>query len=134
LVTVFLLDTNSWIVYLKSAESKVRQKLARLTPSDIAVCSVVKAELWHGAQKYGNPERRMAIVNQLLAPYQSYFFDDVSARAYARIRHELEVKGEVIGPNDLMIAAISEAHGLILVTTDTNEFSRVPNLRVENWV
>jgi len=129
---VFLLDTNSWIVYLKSPQSKIRQKLATLTPSDVAVCSVVKAELFHGALKYANPERRLELVKQLLSPYQSFTFDDSCAGVYAKIRHDLEVKGQVIGPNDLMIAAIAEACDLTLVTSNTAEFSRVSNLQIEN--
>ena len=50
----FLLDTNAWIHYLKDPASPIRAKLAKLTPADIAVCSVVKAELLHGAKNTGN--------------------------------------------------------------------------------
>src|SRR5712671_4625841 len=97
----FLLDTNAWIVYLKSAQSSIRSRLERLTPADVLLCSVVKAELLHGAQKYGNRERRLGILAQTFAPYSSLPFDDSAAVVYASIRHELEVAGIVIGPNDL---------------------------------
>jgi tRNA(fMet)-specific endonuclease VapC len=59
-------------------------------------------------------------------------FDDQAARHYADIRHQLEFRGSVIGPNDLMIAAIARAHGLTLVSTDPG-FGRVPGLRLEDW-
>ena len=129
----FLLDTNAWIVYLKSAESPIRTRLEKLTPADILLCSVVKAELLHGAQKYGNRERRLGILAETFAPYVSLTFDDAAAAAYANIRHELELAGNVIGPNDLMIAAIARANNLTLVTHNAAEFGSVPSLRMEDW-
>src|SRR5437763_8981918 len=120
----FLLDTNAWIVYLKSVQSPIRSRLEALTPADVILCSVVKAELLHGAQKYGNRERRLRILAETFAPYASLPFDDPAAAAYAGIRHELEVAGNVIGPNDLMIAAIAQANNLTLVTHNTAEFGR----------
>jgi tRNA(fMet)-specific endonuclease VapC len=129
----FLLDTNAWIVYLKSAESPIRARLEKLTPADILLCSVVKAELLHGAQKYGDRERRLRILAETFAPYASLPFDDTAAAAYANIRHELELAGNVIGPNDLMIAAIAQANNLTLVTHNTAEFGRVPSLQIEDW-
>ena len=129
----FLLDTNAWIVYLKSAESRIRTRLERLTPADVLLCSVVKAELLHGAQKYGNRERRLRILAETFAPYASLPFDDTAATAYANIRHELELAGKVIGPNDLMIAAIAQAHNLTLVTHNSAEFGRVLSLQIEDW-
>ncbi|MDB6029689.1 MAG: PilT protein domain protein [Verrucomicrobiales bacterium] len=129
----YLLDTNAWIVYLKSPASPIKSRLANLTPRDVRLCSIVKAELLHGAEKYGNRERRLSILNQLFAPYTSLPFDDAAAHAYSRTRHELEVLGIAIGPHDLMIAAIALAHNLIVVTHNTAEFSRVPGLQTVDW-
>jgi tRNA(fMet)-specific endonuclease VapC len=77
----FLLDTNAWIVYLKSAASPIRARLEKLTSADIVLCSVVKAELLHAAQKYGNRQRRLAILAETFAPYASLPFDDTCAAA-----------------------------------------------------
>jgi tRNA(fMet)-specific endonuclease VapC len=66
-------------------------------------------------------------------PYVSLPFDDSAAAAYARIRHELEQSGNMIGPHDLMIAAIAVANNLVLVTNNTKEFSRIRSLAVEDW-
>lgn len=129
----WLLDTNAWITYLKDPQSAVRARLEERTPQDIAVCSVVRAELLHGARKYGNVERRRSAVLALLAPYRSLPFDDGAADQYARIRHELETGGQIIGPNDLLIAAVCCANDCILVTSNTSEFGRVSGLRVEDW-
>ncbi len=64
----FLLDTNAWIVYLKTAQSPTRSRLEKLTQADVLLCSVVKAELLHGAQKYGNRELRLGILAEAFAP------------------------------------------------------------------
>jgi tRNA(fMet)-specific endonuclease VapC len=130
----YLLDTNAWIQYLKNAASPIRARLQSLQPSDVATCAVVRAELLHGAEKYGNRDRRVAIVVQTLAPFRSLPFDDDAAAVYAYVRHSLEVRGAIIGPYDLQIAAICIVHGLTLVTSDTNEFLRVSGLRVADWL
>jgi tRNA(fMet)-specific endonuclease VapC len=130
----YLLDTNSWIHYLKHADSPVRTRLESLAPSDVITCSIVRAELLHGAEKYGNRDRRIATVIQALAPFQSLPFNDEAAAIYARVRHELETRGAVIGPFDLQIAAISLLHGATLVTSNTAEFTRVNELTVEDWM
>ncbi len=130
----WLLDTNAWIDYLKSAASPISHHLRRHAPSEIVSCSIVTAELLHGAMKYGVPERRVAIVRETLAPYASLPFDDLAAEHYARIRHGLETAGTPVGPHDLFIAAISVARGCTLVTSNTREFSRVPGLSVEDWL
>ena len=93
----WLLDTNVWIHYLKNASSPIADRLRRSAPSDILVCSVVRAELLHGALRYGIPERRLAIVRETLAPYVSLPFDDPAAEQYAQLRHGLEKAGSVIG-------------------------------------
>jgi tRNA(fMet)-specific endonuclease VapC len=130
----WVLDTNVWIHYLKNASSPIAERLRRSLPSEILVCAVVRAELLHGAMKYGNPERRLAIVRETLAPYVSLPFDDVAADRYAHIRHALEQAGSVIGSHDMLIAAICVAHGCTLVTSNTREFVSVPGLLIEDWL
>ncbi len=60
-------------------------------------------------------------------------FDDAAARTYGLIRAALEKEGQPIGPNDMLIASIALANGLVLVTHNTAEFSRVPTLSIEDW-
>ena len=128
----YLLDTNTWIDYLKRPGSLVEARLRQTRADDVAVCSVVCAELLHGARKYEKRDERVARVERTLAPFRSLPFDDAAARRYAEIRDSLEARGEVIGPNDLLIAAIALTHGLTLVTNN-REFNRVPGLTVEDW-
>ncbi len=129
----WLLDTNAWILHLKNPGGPIELRLSRLTPSDILLCSVVKAELWHGAHRYERRERRLLALQNLFQRFVSLPFDDAAAWHYGSIRHDLETRAQVIGPNDLKIAAICLAHGLTLVSSNTDEFNRVVGLKVEDW-
>jgi len=73
-------------------------------PEEIAVCSVVKAELCYGAERSSNPQEAFARLEEFLAPYRSLPFDDECARVYGQIRARLARAGLPIGPNDLLIA------------------------------
>jgi tRNA(fMet)-specific endonuclease VapC len=94
---------------------------------------VVKAELWHNAHKYERRERRLIALQNMFRSFASLPFDDAAAWHYATVRHELETQAQVIGPNDLKIAAICLARGLTLVSSDKTEFGRVAGLKVEDW-
>ena len=81
----FLADTNVWIHHLKHPEGIIAQRLRSLKPADVFLCSVVKAELWHGANKYERADRRLAILAKLFEPFVSLPLDDESAHHYAGI-------------------------------------------------
>jgi tRNA(fMet)-specific endonuclease VapC len=129
----YLVDTNIWIFHLKRFSSPIRARLSAHPVSDVAVCSIVWAELLHGARKYDDPLAREAKVRYTLSPFVTLDFDVVAASHYALIRDDLERRGCIIGNNDLMIAAIALANDLTVVTNNVDEFSRVAGLRVEDW-
>ncbi len=129
----YLLDTNIVIFVLKDHACVAAKRLKAADVTDIAICSVVEGELYTGARKYGNPARRMATLVEMLAIYPSLPFDSACVPEYARIRDHLERQGSRIGANDLLIAAIALTHDLAVVTNNTDEFNRIPGLRVEDW-
>lgn len=133
MVMRYLLDSNILIFVVKDPECLASKRLKVIDVEDVAICSVVEAELYHGAKKYGDPIKRQAILDELLAPYTSLPFDTVCVPHYATIRHHLQRQGRVIGSNDLMIAAIALTHDLTVVTNNCQEFGRIPGLRVEDW-
>jgi len=94
---------------------------------------VVVYEPRHGAEAGVDPAREHAKLDGFLAPFMSLPFDDGCARRCAEIRRALERTGSVIGPHDLQIAAIALHHGLTLVTHNTREFSRIPQLTLDDW-
>ena len=129
----YLLDTNTCIVYLNGTGVGVLKKLQGLPAEEIAVCSVVKAELFFGAQKSTRPDRTLAKQKSFLDRYISLPFDDHAAEKYGGIRARLAAQGKPIGPYDLMIAAIALANDLTLVSHNTREFGRVEGLRIQDW-
>lgn len=129
----YLPDTNACITLLRERNLKLVARWQAVKASEVVLCSVVVYELRHGAERSPDPAREHAKLDVFLAPFASLPFDDHCARKCAEIRYELERKGAVIGPHDLQIAAIALHHGLTLVTHNTHEFSRIPELKLEDW-
>jgi tRNA(fMet)-specific endonuclease VapC len=130
----YLLDTNTCVQFLRhGAASPVAARLAALAPGEVVLCAVVIAELLFGALRSRNVTKNLADVQAFTTRFRSFDFDSAAAEEYAKIRADLVAKGKVIGPNDLLIAAISLSNGLSLVTHNTTEFSRVGGLVFEDW-
>jgi tRNA(fMet)-specific endonuclease VapC len=129
----YSLDTNTCIRYINGKSEGVRAKLPSIPASEIVVCSIVRAELFFGAAKSQTPEVSRAKQDRFLRPFATLPFDDLVANTYGRIRAHLERAGTPIGPLDMQVAAIALANGLILVTHNTREFSRIPDLALEDW-
>ena len=129
----YLLDTNACIQFLNLRNSAVEHRLATLDGTAVVICQIVKAELFFGAYKSARREANLALLDKFFNQFASVPFDDASAEEYGRLRAELARRGTPIGPNDLMIAATALAHGLILVTHNTAEFSRVADLHLDDW-
>lgn len=127
-----LLDTNIWIALAKGEPGPIA-RLRKLDPAEIAVCSVVRAELMFGARKSRRVEENLRGFRDLLAPFASLPFDDRAAEHYGMVRASLEGAGTPIGANDLLIASIALAHDCLLVTRNSREFERVAGLRLEAW-
>ncbi|HWM27909.1 MAG TPA: type II toxin-antitoxin system VapC family toxin [Woeseiaceae bacterium] len=130
---MYLLDTNICIHLLNLAEPHIERHFRARSPADIAVCSVVKAELLFGAHRSSRVDANLQRLKLFFSPLQSLPFDDHCAEHYALIRMDLTAQGKLIGPNDLMIAAIARANEATLVTRNLGEFGRVAGLRLEDW-
>jgi tRNA(fMet)-specific endonuclease VapC len=130
---MYLLDTNVCVQFLRNRHALVVQRINARRPDELRLCSIVVAELFHGCLCSAQPAVNRAQVDAFIRPYQSLPFDDSAADVHAHIRRHLEKLGMPIGPYDLQIAAIALVHGATLVTHNSNEFSRVPNLVIEDW-
>jgi tRNA(fMet)-specific endonuclease VapC len=129
----YLLDTNVCVVYLNGRSESVRDRLLSTPSDDMAVCSVVKAELFYGAFRSNNPTRTLERQQAFLARFVSLPFEDETALLAGQIRASLAGTGTPIGSYDLQIAAIALTTNLILVTHNTREFKRVDGLQIEDW-
>ena len=129
----YLLDTNACIACLRRKPSPVVARLRLLVPDDVAVCAIVRAELLFGAERSRDSISEREHVGRFLEPFTSLPFDDAAATHYARARHQLDRVGQRIGAHDLEIASIALAWDLTLVTHNVAEFSRVADLKWEDW-
>jgi tRNA(fMet)-specific endonuclease VapC len=129
---VYALDTNTVIDFFRSA-GRVAERLLATPPGDVAIPAVVLYELEVGIARAANAERRREQLHELSARAALLPFGAPEAEASARLRTELERRGEPIGPIDTLIAGTALARGGILITHNTREFGRVPGLRIEDW-
>lgn len=130
---IFLPDTNACIALLRQRDDRLVARWKSVKASDIVLCSIIVYELRYGAERSSVPEREHSKLDVFLSPLASLTFDDECARRCAKVRAELEGSGRVIGPHDLQIAAVALQHGLTLVTHNTQEFSRISGLKLEDW-
>jgi len=130
----YLLDTNICIYIIKKKPEEVLKRFSKLKPGDVAISAVTIAELYFGIAKSSKPNENTIAMQEFLQPLIILDFTSEDSIAYGRIRSELEAEGKLIGAMDLLIASIAFSRGLILVTNNEKEFSRVKDLKVENWV
>lgn len=128
-----MLDTNIVSHIMRFPESPPGDRLSEYAPDELAISSIVLAELLFGAVRVASTKLQAQIIF-IRKTVPVLEFDGSAAGEYAQIRTELERLGTPIGPNDLFIAAHARSLGATLVTDNIREFSRVPNLRVENWL
>ncbi|MEX2556673.1 MAG: type II toxin-antitoxin system VapC family toxin [Actinomycetota bacterium] len=129
---MYVLDTNT-LSYFFRGEGRIAERLANVTPSDIAIPTIVLFEIEAGIARSPEATRRRAQLDEALAVIQTLPFGRKEARSAARIRADLEGEGVPIGPYDVLIAGTVMANGATLVTRNEREFQRVAGLAVENW-
>ena len=130
-MTQFLLDANAVISLLNDKESMLAKKVRQHNPSEICISSIVSHELFYGAFKSRRTQQNVALVDYL--QFEVLEFDKEDSRVSGEIRALLALSGTPIGPYDVLIAGQAKARKLVLVTNNTNEFSRVGGLLLENW-
>ncbi len=128
-----MLDTNIVSEVIKNPAGRVATRLVQ-QPAGVACISIVTAaELRFGARKVRS-DRIWNKITDFTALVPVLPFDHPAEELYAEVCAVLEAAERPIGPNDIFIAAHALALGLTLVTANIGEFSRVPGLKVENWL
>jgi tRNA(fMet)-specific endonuclease VapC len=130
---LYLLDTNTVIALMKE-HPKVLANVRRVGQSSLRLCAPVEAELWYGVAKSVQQEKNRSRLLTVLEWLPSLPFAGQATEDFGNIRAHLAKQGTPIGPYDLQIAAIALAHQLTVVTNNTREFSRVPELMLEDWL
>ena len=131
---MYLLDTNVCIYFMKNTYPRLTQRLLSHDPSELLISSLTVLELEYGAEKSNWGDRTRQKMALFLAPFTILPFETNYALSAARIRAYLERHGIIIGAYDIQIAAQGLSRGLTVVTHNTGEFSRIPELKLEDWV
>ncbi|MBR5099021.1 MAG: type II toxin-antitoxin system VapC family toxin [Spirochaetales bacterium] len=130
----YLVDTNVCIFLMKNTYPAMTRRFLSMDPSDFYISSVTLYELVYGAEKSKWGERNRNNLMLFLSPFSIIPFDGNDAYYAGKIRNYLEERGTMIGPYEVQIAAQGLARNLIVLTHNTDEFRRVPELKTEDWV
>jgi tRNA(fMet)-specific endonuclease VapC len=129
----FLLDTNICIYIRQNRPEAVLRRFRKLRPGEAVLSVITYGELLYGAEKSSQRQAALERLHELTLLLPALPLPEIAGEMYGAIRAELEAKGEMIGNNDLWIAAHAMASSLTLVTNNEKEFRRVRGLKVQNW-
>ena len=129
----YLLDTNIMSHLVRRPAGEIAQHAARVGEDRICTSVIVAGELRYGAAKKASP-RLSQQLEAVLAAIEVVALEPPASIPDGELRADLERRGRLIGPNDLLIAAHALSLGHVLVTDNEAEFRRIPGLVVENWL
>ena len=128
-----MLDTNIVIYVIKRKPINVLS-IFNKHAGQVCISTITLAELLHGAEKSARIEHNLAVIEDFTSRLDILNYGEKAAGHYGDIRANSELKGSIIGVNDLHIAGHARSEGLTLVTNNLREFNRVEGLRLENWI
>ncbi len=129
----YMLDTNTCIRIIRDRPDPLCRKLSRHAVGEVAISSIVSAELWYGVACSEKKRQNEAALKDFLDYVEVIAWPGEAGPVYGQIRAELKKRGRSIGAMDLLIAAHAVYLGAVLVTENTKEFERVPDLKIEDW-
>ncbi|WP_181882628.1 MULTISPECIES: type II toxin-antitoxin system VapC family toxin [unclassified Helicobacter] len=130
----YLLDTNTIIYAINKTHKSVLERIAKCDICEIATCSIVASELCFGVAKSTYKTQNEIALDKMLNNLVILDFGLKEAKAYGAIRAKQEQNRQLIGNMDMLIAAVAIANDLILVTNNEKDFSRIAELKLENWI
>jgi tRNA(fMet)-specific endonuclease VapC len=130
----FLLDTNICIYIRRQRPVEILQRFQKLKLGEAAISIITYGELIYGAEKSAHRDDAIKLLDELTGLVPVLPLPVNAAHTYGALRAELEASGQIIGNNDLWIAAHAKAAKLVLVTNNEREFRRVSGLNLQNWV
>ena len=130
---LYLFDTDICSYIMKRSHPVLLERIRRVPLQEQAVSVVTVAELLYGARLSSDPKRARQAFDAFIRHLAVLDWTKEAAEHYADIRADLRQRGQMIGANDLLIAAHARSEGAVLVTNNVREFGRVRRLQVENW-
>jgi tRNA(fMet)-specific endonuclease VapC len=129
----YMLDTNICTYVIKNYPLDLREKFNSLA-EQLCISSISLGELHYGAEKSARRTENLTAIEHFTARLEVLPFEAKAAAHYGQVRAELERSGTRCGPHDMQIGGHARSEGLIIVTNNMGEFSRMPGIRAENWV
>jgi tRNA(fMet)-specific endonuclease VapC len=129
-----MLDTNICIYIIKKRPETVLRQLKRKKGKGLFISAITLSELEFGIENSEHKEKNRIALMEFLSILGIKHFDEKAAREYGIVKKYLKDKKCLIGPMDMLIAAHAKSLNMILVTNNTDEFIRVKDLKIENWV
>jgi tRNA(fMet)-specific endonuclease VapC len=129
----YMLDTNICIYVMTKRSLNLLERFNALA-EQLCISSITLGELHYGAEKSARREANVTALQHFVARLDVLAFDAKAAMHYGQLRAELHRAGTPCGPHDMQIGGHARSEGLIVVTNNAREFSRMPGVRVENWV
>jgi len=133
---MYLFDTDSISQIIRQQPNlSFIKRLASISPDDQFTTTITVGEMVYGAYKSSRPSYFLEKLDRLVWPNINILsFDEAAAKTYGKVKAEMEKKGTVLSEPNMRISAIALHHNLTVVTGNTRHFSRVPGLKVENWL
>ena len=129
----YMFDTDICSYLMKGKSAALITRMQSVPVSAVCVSAITKSELLFGIAISPHPQKDQAAFEFLMNHIQALDYPVGAADGYGEIRAVLKLRGALIGPNDLLIAAHARFLGLTLITNNLREFGRVPGLKAENW-
>ena len=130
----YMLDTNICIYILNNKYRRVMERIENAGIEEIALSTMTIAEFALGVEKSKKQDENRIAMMEFLLPFRILDYNQNDAYTYAKIRADLEKKGNIIGNMDLLIGSQALSRDLCLVTNNTKEFERIEGLKLENWI
>ena len=130
----YILDTDICIHARRQRSAALLARFNSLQCGEAVLSVITYGELLYGARKSTESKRAMQIIEEFGNLFEILPVTEETAQTYGLLRCDLATKGQIIGSNDLWIAAHALLLGLTLVTGNEREFRRVVGLKVENWI
>ena len=128
-----MLNTNLCIRLLRDRPQGLRPRF-NAEAETLCISTITLTELLHGAAKSARPAENRRAVEGLVARLVVLSFDEDAAAHAGEIHADLERRGQLIGPYDILIAGHARSRGLVVITGNLGEFQRVDGLRAEDWL
>lgn len=129
----YLLDTDTCIYWIKNINS-VRDKIKQIGWEQICICNITVAELYFGAYNSQKVAENLTRAENFIRDVEVIALDNQAVKKFGELKAELRKIGQPVADFDLLIASVALTRNYILVTNNTRHYSRIPDLKLENWI